>query len=346
MAPVWSLLQPRGELGGYFLYIVMLVGLGGIGVGALTGGLQIEQSFFKGWSTKDSYGEAAPIFPILFITVACGACSGFHAIVASGTTSKQINCERDTRSIGYGAMLLEAFFACLSLATVMILVDPTGKKPDFIYASGIADFGKRLVSPILPEGVDPSPILLKFALLCFATFVFDTLDAGTRLARYVLMELLNWQTRGQAALATLMSLTLPVIAISLPRVEFEGKPLALWQVFWNIFGSSNQLLAALTLLGITVWLARTQKPYWFTLIPTLFMMAMSLWSLFLMVYSYLGLWSLDKPITPLRHLQFLVAMTLILLAAWLLVEAVITWRTMLRPQARATGIRQSSQQEA
>ena len=339
MVPVWSLLQPRGELGGYFLYIVMTVAIVGIGIGAVSGGLHIQQSFLKGWSVTDSYGGVSPLFPFLFITVACGACSGFHSIVASGTTSKQLDHEMDAKSIGYGGMLLEGFFACLSLATVMILTNDelAGKKPDLIYATGIANFGERILTPILPEGVVPSGLLLKFALLCFATFVFDTLDAGTRLARYVLMELFGWKTRAQAAFATVLCLILPVIAISLPRVEFAGKPLPVWQVFWNIFGSSNQLLAALTLLGVTVWLAHKGASYWYTLLPSIFMMIMSLWSLALMVIPYLGEWRSGAAIPSLRHLQFVVSVVLILLAVWLIVEAVITWRSMSRPRGRIAG---------
>ncbi len=337
MVPVWSLLQPRGELGGYFLYIVMVVAMLGISMGAISGGLHIQQSFLKGWTATDAYGGAAPLFPFLFITVACGACSGFHSIVASGTTSKQLDHEADARAIGYGGMLLEGFFACLSLATVMILTNDqlVGKKPDFIYATGIANFGGRILSPILPEGIIPTGLLLKFALLCFATFVFDTLDAGTRLARYILMELFGWKTRVQATMATFLCLVLPAIAISLPRVEFAGKPLPVWQVFWNIFGSSNQLLAALTLLGVTVWLARKGVAYWFTLLPSIFMMVMSLWSLVLMVIPYLSEWQSGATIPALRHMQFVVSVVLILLAVWLIVEAIITWRSMIRPRRGA-----------
>lgn len=335
MVPVWMLLQPRGELGGYFLYIVMLLAVVGISIGALSGGLSIQHPFFKGWSTTDAFGQANPLFPILFITVACGACSGFHSIVASGTTSKQLRCEQDTRPIGYGGMLLEGLFACLSLTTLMVLTREgvVGKKPDFIYASGIADFGGRVLAPFFTDHGQVTTVLLKFALLCFATFVFDTLDACTRLARYVLMELLGWKTRAQAALATVACLILPAIAVSLPKADFNGKPQPLWAVFWNIFGSSNQLLAALTLLGVTVWLAKSGKAYWFTLLPALFMLVMSIWSLVLIIQSYLILWAGDQAISALNHLQFLVSSVLIILAGWLLMEAWITWRTMIRPKS-------------
>jgi len=331
MVPVWLLLQPRGELGGYFLYIVMIVGVLGAIVGALTGSFSIQAPVFNGWNGKDPFGGALPLMPILFITVACGACSGFHSIVASGTTSKQLDRELDARPVAYGGMLLEGFFACLSLTTLMIL-SPAQQKgsADAVYANGIASYAAQLIRPFVPAGRDPFDILYQFALLCFATFVFDTLDACTRLARYVLMELSGWTTRRQAVVATLLCLILPAIAIALPRINVEGKSLPLWKVFWNIFGSSNQLLAALTLLGVTVWLARKRMAYWLTLIPAVFMMLVTLWSLVLMLDPYVALWRSGKPIQLIHHLQFIIILTLIGLAVWLVIEAFITWSQLSR----------------
>lgn len=330
LAPVWMLLQPRGDLGGYFLYIVMIVAVVGIGIGALTGGLHIEQAFFKGWEARDGFGDAAPLFPILFITVACGACSGFHSVVASGTTSKQLSRESDARMVGYGAMLLEGFLACLSLATFMVMTGSLST-PDAIYANGVADFGARIFGMFGLEFASMKNLLLPFALLCFATFVFDTLDACTRLARYVLMEMLGWKTRAQAVAATAICLVIPVIAISLPPAHLNGKPLALWRVFWNIFGSSNQLLAALTLLGVTFWLARKKMAWWIALAPTAFMMVMTLWSLVVGIQPYLQLFKGTESIEPIRHFQFGVSISLLVLSLWLIAEAFITWRSMMKP---------------
>lgn len=341
MAPVWLLLQPRGELGGYFLYIVMAVAIGGILAGALSGSTHIAAPFFRGWQPDAAGGVPTPLFPILFITVACGACSGFHSIVASGTTSKQLRRESDARAVGYGSMLLEGLFACLSLATVMVLVDAKGK-PDLIYAQGIARFGEAVLAPLGLSGPVLHGYMLKFALLCFATFVFDTLDACTRLSRYVLMELLGWTTRAQAWLATVLCLALPATVVMLPPVLVDGKAQPLWRVFWNIFGSSNQLLAALTLLGVTVWLARRRgasphgavdaaaprRLYWIALAPTLFMMAMTLWSLVLMLGPWLRMRQAGAAIAPLQHVQFAITVSLIVLALWLIAEALITWRGM------------------
>lgn len=333
--PVWALLQPRGELGGYFLYLVMIAAVGGVVIGAFTGGPDIELPLFLGWKSEaaaKSLGFAAPLFPILFITIACGACSGFHSVVASGTTSKQLHRESDARPVAYGGMLLEGFFACISLATVMILAKPAGG-PDRIYAEGIREFAARIAAPVLGEGAafeSLRGVLFQFALLCFATFVFDTLDACTRLSRYVLMELLGWTTRGQALAATAISLVLPFIVMSLPPVVVDGAPQPLWRVFWSIFGSSNQLLAGLTLLGVSVWMARSRLPYWIALGPAAFMMVMTVWSLVLFIPPYLKLWSAPEPINPFRHLQFAIVCSLLALSGWLVVEAVVTWFTRIR----------------
>lgn len=327
LAPLWALLKPRGELGGYFLYAVMGVALLGIAVGAVRGTLAIEAPFFKGWSGRNAAGDVLPLFPILFITVACGACSGFHAIIASGTTSKQLSCEADARPVAYGSMLLEAFLACVSLATVMILADPKGA-PNTLFAAGVSRFGAEAAAPVLGESAHLRAVLLQFALLCFATFVFDTLDACTRLARYILMELMGWTGRTHAFAATAICVALPLAAVCLPPLMVDGKPLPLWQIFWNIFGASNQLLAALTLLGVTVWLARRGLPAWTAFWPTVFMIVMTLWSLVLMLGPYMTLWSAGGPIPLVRHVQFGIVLSLIILAVWLVVEAVVTLRSL------------------
>jgi carbon starvation protein len=161
--------------------------------------------------------------------------------------------------------------------------------------------------------------------------VFDTLDACTRLARYILMELFGWTTKRQAYAATALSLVVPVIAVAMPRVSLGGKELPLWQVFWGIFGSSNQLLAALTLLGVTVWLARKKLPYWIALWPTVFMMVMTIWSLFVGARPYVEMWRAGASIEMIRHFQFGITVTLIVLAVWLVIEAIITWRDIASP---------------
>lgn len=325
MAPMWLLMQPRGALGGYFLYVVIVVGVVGIVVGGLRGELDIVGPALSGADPFHFNGATPPLFPILFITIACGACSGFHSIVASGTTSKQLDRESDARPVAYGGMLLEAFFACLSLATVMILAKSSGR-PDLTYADGVAVFMHHATF-----GLVPVEMARQFGLLCFATFVFDTLDACTRLARYVLMELTGWKGRAGVVGATALTLVLPLLVVSLPPAEVNGQQLPIWRVFWNLFGTSNQLLAALALLAVTVWLRHLGKRVWFTLVPTWFMLAMTLWSLGLSVAVHLDRVAAGTAAT-VHHVEFGVCALLAALAVWLVVEALLLARTPTGPR--------------
>jgi carbon starvation protein len=261
---------------------------------------------------------------VLFITIACGACSGFHSIVASGTTSKQLDRETDARAVGYGGMLLESFLACLSLATVMILAKPTGR-PDLTYADGVGIFMNQATFGLI--SVD---VARQFGLLCFATFVFDTLDACTRLARYVMMELTGWTGRRGMIFATGLTLLLPALVVSLPPAVVGGQPLPVWRAFWNLFGTSNQLLAALALLGVTVWLHRRGRPVWITLGPTIFMLVMTLWSLLISVQTHLGRVRTGTA-AAVHHVEFSVVVLLSAMAVWLVVEALLLARQ--RPPA-------------
>ncbi len=262
LLPMWLLLQPRGYLGGWFLYLTIATGL----IGALFGGFSIQYPAINMEGLR-SLETGRMMFPVLFITIACGACSGFHAIVSSGTTSKQLRRESDARVVGYGAMLLEGLVAVLALATVMML--PKGDAmlkgdPNLIYANGLA----RYLGLV---GVDFS-VALAFALLAFSTFVYDTLDVCTRLARYILQELLGWKSRTGAYAATFITLLVPFLFLM--ATGEKG-----YLVAWPIFGTSNQLLASLSLLALSVWLYKTGKPCLYAVIPMLFMLVMTLWSL-------------------------------------------------------------------
>jgi len=270
LVPMWLLLQPRGYLGGWFLYLTIATGL----LGALFGGFHVQYPALN-LSGLKAADTGKLLFPVLFITVACGACSGFHGIVSSGTTSKQLYRESDARVVGYGAMLLEGLVAVLALATVMML--PKGASilksdPNLIYANGLA----RYLGLI---GVNFN-IALAFALLAFSTFVYDTLDVCTRLARYILQELFGWKTRIGAFAATFITLLLPFAFLMLTKEKG-------YLVAWPIFGTSNQLLASLTLLAISVWLIKTGRNAIFSLIPMAFMMVVTMWSLVLQILPFL-----------------------------------------------------------
>ena len=307
VVPMWLLLQPRGQLGGYFLYAALAAGA----IGLMVGDRSIEYPMFRGWTT--AAGDS--LFPILFITIACGACSGFHSLIASGTTSKQLRTELDAKPIGYGAMLLEAMVAIVSLCCVMMLAPDspllTKPKPNFIYAQGIGSF--------LETVNVPAALGVSFALMAFTTFVYDTLDVCTRLGRYIIQELTGWQDARGRWLGTLLTAGVPVIFLLRPSVDASGKAVPVWQAFWGLFGASNQLLAALTLLGVTVWLWRTRRAWWVWLvtgIPTAWMYAVSTWGLITMVRTKFALGVTTDPVAW-------VAVVLILLAAAMLVEAAI-----------------------
>ncbi len=267
--PMWLLLQPRGYLGGWLLYLTIAIGL----IGALFGGFNIQYPSLN-ISGLQSLANGKLLFPILFITVACGACSGFHSIVSSGTTSKQLAKETDARPVGYGAMLLEALVAVLALATVMML--PKGsemlaKDPNLVYANGLA----RYLGLI---GVSFNTAF-PFALLAFSTFVYDTLDVCTRLGRYVFQELTGLSGRTGGIVASLATLCLPLVFLMLTREKG-------YLVAWPIFGTSNQLLAGLTLMAISVWLTRQGKRAIYVILPMVFMVSMTIWSLILQIIPF------------------------------------------------------------
>jgi carbon starvation protein len=177
--------------------------------------------------------------------------------VASGTTCKQVRTERDVKPIGYGAMLLESMVAVFALSCVMVLAKaPAGQSPDAVYARGIGNFMHLL-------GINMN-FAIGFGLLAFSSFVFDTLDVCTRLGRYVLQEMTGLKGLSGGAVATLITLAGPSLYLwKMPPNSF--------MTFWVIFGTSNQLLASLTLVGVSVWLWRTGRPVWFALAPAMFM---------------------------------------------------------------------------
>ena len=270
LMPVWALLQPRGYLGGWFLYLVIIIGL----AGAIFGGFNIEYPAVCLEGFK-SAANGKPVFPLLFITIACGACSGFHGIVSSGTTSKQISREGDALPIGYGTMLLEGVVAVLAIATVVML--PKGSDilkldPNMIYAHGIARY-----LGLVKIGFG---IAFPFALLAFSTFVYDTLDVCTRLARYIFQELTGWKSRTGSVFAALISLVIPLIFLL-----YAGEKAYL--VAWPIFGTANQLLASLILLAVSMWLLRSGRRPYYTIIPMLFMLVMTVWSLLNLIKPFI-----------------------------------------------------------
>ena len=302
--PVWILLQPRDYLSSYLLYASVLSGF----VGILIGGFTIQYPAFTAWSVPPT----GTLFPILFITVACGACSGFHSIVASGTSSKQLNKESDGKAIGYGGMLLEGIVAVIALSTVIML--PKGdqltlKAPLVIYGRGIANF----LSVI---GI-PEKLGFSFGLLALSAFILTTLDTATRLGRYIFEELFNLKGAYSRYVSTFATLVLPAIFVLINLKDTQGNLIPAWKAIWPVFGACNQLLAGLVALVIAVWLKKTGRRFGFILGPVFFMNTVTIWALVLL----------------LRQYRFsavgIIAAVLLLLALVLIVEAFKTFKKII-----------------
>ncbi|MFC1530171.1 carbon starvation protein A [Gemmatimonadota bacterium] len=293
ITPVWALLQPRDYLNSFLLFAL----LGGAVVGIVVQQPVIRLPAFTGFN-NDQLGF---MFPVLFVTVACGAISGFHSLVASGTTAKQLNSERDARVIGYGGMLTEGLLAVVALATAAVLtsgdyVARFAAGPITIFSEGVGGFVSSL-------GIDPV-VGTSFAALAVSAFALTTLDTGTRLGRYAFAELFTHTVSGAAtgkstSPGTEASATLPssppawtqnrwigsgLIVAASALLAFSGQ----WQVIWPIFGSANQLLAALALLAVSAWLARQGKRALFTRIPMYFMFTVTLTALITFAYRNLA----------------------------------------------------------
>jgi carbon starvation protein len=175
-------------------------------------------------------------------------------------------------------MLLEGVVAILSLATVMVLSKNdalVSASPDRIYAEGLSRFFGHLGIPVA--------LARSFAMLAFATFIYDTLDVTTRLARQIFQELTGWSGWVGRVAATFVSLLLPWVCVSMKVTDADGVTVPAWKVFWTVFGTSNQLLAALTLMMLSLWLAQMKKAWWVAAIPMLFMMLATFSSLFLLI---------------------------------------------------------------
>ncbi len=272
ITPVWVLLQPRDYLSSYLLFACLLFGLLGLLAVPFSGSqdLVIRYPAFLGFHSE----KLGFLFPALFITIACGACSGFHSIVASGTTSKQLDRETDARPLGYGAMLLEGVLALLAVTTVAILSmgSPVTKMaPTEVFAAGL---GRFLALLGIPQEMGHS-----FGLLALSTFLLTTLDTCTRLGRYILEELLELKGRGAIWLSTMGTLLFPLVVSLMTFTDESGKVIPVWRLIWPVFGSTNQLLGGLALIIITIWLRSRGKSAWVTFIPMVFMVSATVVSL-------------------------------------------------------------------
>jgi carbon starvation protein len=272
--PVWILLQPRDYLNSFFLYALMIGGLVGVFFAAPTINIPAFNSF--------SLDKVGYLFPALFVTVACGAISGFHSIVGSGTTAKQLDKETDGRIVGYGGMLIEGMLAVLSLIAVASMVNEefinilTTKGPVPAFSLGVARFISAI--PLIKISV---PMAQTFTALAVSAFALTSLDTATRLARFMFQEYFEDKEKNEKSLVTNRYVSTAITVAFGAALTFSGQTMSIWPVF----GSANQLLAALALLALTVWVANLKKGFLFVLIPMIFMFAVTLTALGMLIYT-------------------------------------------------------------
>ena len=293
--PVWFLLQPRDYLCSYLLYAMLAGGIIGVFIVRPEITLAAYNGFIIGEGAKAQY-----LFPMLFVTVACGAISGFHSLVGSGTTSKQISNEKDSKLIGYGGMLLEGLVAILALISVAAFKDAKGT-PAAIFASGIASFMNSFGLPI--------PVGKVFVILAFSAFALTSLDTATRIGRYVFQEFFDKEdgTASKSSVSNMYVATGVTVGASALLLLYG------YTKIWPIFGASNQLLAGLSLLALTVWFAKTGKKYTMTLIPMVFMFAVTLSALVILVRNFFAAGNILLGVMAI--VLFILAVILIITAA-------------------------------
>jgi carbon starvation protein len=329
MLPMWLLQQPRGFLGGFVLYIAIGIGV----LGILFGGFEIKQPAIKEMPAPEVIKLTQHMFPFLFVTIACGACSGFHGLICGGTTSKQVAKESHCKPVAFGSMLLEGFVAVIALGTVMIVAQDqiAGRAPAQLYGDGLAAF----LTALVPENSRESVFLFAatFGAMAFSTFVFDTLDVSVRLGRYLLQELTGFKSRWMGLLAALATVGAPFLILRLSEPNSYLR-------YWTLFGTSNQLLAGLTLLGVSVWLHKSGKRCWYTVVPMFFVMTITTVALVMQIMDAVKT-ARSTEIAPWSNPWWIavmnagVATALIVLACIFVIEAVIVLR---RPRVEPTGV--------
>lgn len=264
VTPVQILLQPRDYLSAYLLFFGVALGYAGLFITRP----QIGFPAFTGWSLNGSL----PLWPVLFVTVACGAISGFHALIASGTSSKQMGDESWAKRIGYGGMVAEGVVAVLALLVVACYFKDAGALRDILKSGdgpvSVFGTGYGSITKSLSGGFGEL-----FAVIMLNAFILTTLDTATRIGRYLTHELFNIKNRYAAT----------IIIISLSGwLGLSGE----WNEIWPIFGAANQLIAALTLIVLTSWFLSKKKLIRYTLLPAVFMLVTTTGALIFKIKEY------------------------------------------------------------
>jgi carbon starvation protein len=355
--PVWTLLQPRDYINALQLISVLGLLVLGLVVAGIAGGAPLASG------VRPELALAAPMInfsptgapvmiPFLFITIACGAISGFHCLVSSGTSSKQLRTEPDARLIGYGSMLLEGF-----LAVLVILACAAGIGLGIAQADGTMllgydawnsryDVWSSRLGPLVAAFVDgssnflralglPAAVATPLMGVFVASFAATTLDSACRLQRYVVQELASTVTPGRGSPvaflgwfrskhgATMVAVGAAALIAAMPP---PGQPWAFANagqgglLLWPLFGATNQLLGGLSFLVITFYLWRRRVPVWFLVIPMVFMLIMPLWAMVWQVF--VGNAGNPSWLSQGKWLLVGIALATLALEAWMIVEAI------------------------
>ncbi|WP_400260647.1 carbon starvation protein A [Candidatus Methanomassiliicoccus intestinalis] len=310
VAPVWILLQPRDYLNSFLLYGMMIAAF----IGILFTGTQMTLPAYTGFG---GITGSSQLFPMLFITVACGAISGFHSLVGSGTTSKQLNREHDAKLIGYGGMLIECVLAIIALIAVGTLFSqgamPSGT-PTQVFAAGIANM---VAAMGIPQYYDVAYIVL---ILAISAFALTSLDTATRLARYMFQEF--FADEGIPAKARKL-LTNPyfstLVTVGLGALLATGG----YENIWPLFGSANQLLAVLALMAVAAWMTHEGKSNKMFLVPMAFMLVASISALCITFYNnIMKLFVLGTGTFVAEGLQLVIIVILIIFSIVLVIDGI------------------------
>lgn len=331
VTPVWILLQPRDYLSSFLLYAMLAVAIFAVVVGHPT----FDASFpaFGGFAVDNGNGTQY-LFPVLFTTVACGAISGFHSLVSSGTTSKQLDKEKDAKPIAYGGMLLECVLAVLTLCAIGYAYKWNAANPDNALVGATAIFGggiAHMVDDVIPGSY---AILNSLLVLTYSAFCLTSLDTATRLARFMFQEF--WLEPGQTTkdvkegwkkvmvnpyFATILTVVLGIL------LGMTG-----YAKIWGLFGAANQLLAGIGLLAVATWLGNAGKNNKMFLIPMAFMIVVTISSLALTVKNQIGIISAGGADWG-PYAQTILGILLIVLAVVLVIEGVQTLKNQKAKKA-------------
>ena len=292
LLPVWMLLQPRDYLSSFLLYGMMIIAF----VGIVFSGATVDLPAFAGW--KGLNGSAS-LFPTLFITVACGAVSGFHSLIGSGTTSKQLDSEKDAKVIGYGAMIVESALAIIALIAIGVVFKETniggGDKfllsaPPTIFAGGVATMVATMFGGVADFSNPVYDTTYTLLTLAVSVFALTSLDSGTRLSRYMFAELFipEGKTRDELTGARKF-FSHPLVSTLIMVIIGCGMGFMGLNQIWGVFGAANQLLAGIAMLAVAAWLGNIGKNNKMFFVPMIFMLCATITSLTMTIIAKIKL---------------------------------------------------------